>query len=169
MDTSGGAVDVAYVALNRTAAQYSSFGVNARDQIELDLKAKGFNKANKKYVVFYQGSGTACGTSYWPPKLPGNASVVFLEKCPMEGLTGDSSRFGFTEAAWIHELFHGLGVAAECSRNHTREGHVSDDPSDLMYAGTAVWRPALLDAGGDDYWTASTGACPGIKDSPYIA
>jgi len=168
MDTSGGALDITYVALPRTAAQYASSGVFARNEIEKDLMIKGFNKANKKYIVFYQGPGTSCGTSYWPPKSPGNASVVFLEKCPVEGLTGDSGRFGFTEATWIHELFHGLGVAAECSRYHTREGHVSDDPSDLMYAGTSVWRPALLDAGGDDYWTASTGACPGIKGSPYI-
>ena len=169
MDTSGSVLDITYVGLPRTAAQYSGFAVNARDQIEIDLKARGFTKANKKYVVFYQGPGTACGTSYWPPKLPGNASVVFLETCPAEGLTGDPSRFGFTEAAWLHELFHGLGVAAECAAHHTRQGHVSDDPADLMYAGTAPWRPALLDAGGDDYWTASTGACPGIRGSAFIA
>jgi hypothetical protein len=167
MDTSGGAPDITYVQLPRTAAQYAAYGDRARDQIEVDVKAKGFTKANKKYLAYYEGSGTACGTSYWPPALPGTTSVVFLQKCTVEGLTGDASRFSFTDAAWIHEVFHGLGAVPSCSPHHTMGGHVSDDPSDLMYAGTAPWWPALLDVGRDDYWITG-GNCPGILGSPFM-
>jgi hypothetical protein len=167
IDTANGAPDIAFVQLPRTAAQYGSFGVRARDEIERDLKAKGFNRANKKYLVFYEGTSTACGTSYWPPALAGTASVIFLGTCPAEGLTGDALRFGFVEAVWVHELLHGFGAAPRCAPHHTREGHVSEDPSDLMYAGDLPWKPALLDVGRDDYWT-STPACPGVLGSPFF-
>ncbi|HWM58138.1 MAG TPA: hypothetical protein VNO83_09900 [Pseudonocardia sp.] len=128
----------------------------------------GFTKANKKYLAFYEGSGNACGDSYWPPTLKGNTSVVYLPSCPPEGLTGDPVRFGITEAGWVHELFHGLGAAPLCATHQVRGGHVSEDPSDLMYAGDQQWKPVLLDVGRDDYWGSSKPSCPGISSSPYF-
>jgi hypothetical protein len=169
IDTSSGAPDITFVRLPKTAAQYASSGVNARDRIEVDLRALGFTAAaNRKYLTYYEGAGTACGTSYWPPALPGATSVVFLQYCEGAGLTGDTSRFGFAEAGWVHEVFHGLGAAPDCAPHETQGGHVSEDPSDLMYAGAARWRPALLDVGRDDYWSTG-GSCPGILGSPFLA
>jgi VHL beta domain len=167
IDTSAGAPDITYVQLPRTAAAYSGTGASPRNAIESDLKAMGFAKATKKYLAFYEGPGPACGDSYWPPTLQGTTSVVYLGTCPAEGLTGDPLRFGFTEAGWVHELFHGLGAAPSCAPHHIRAGHVSDDPSDLMYAGDAPWKPALLDVGRDDYWTANP-SCPGVIGSPFF-
>jgi VHL beta domain len=170
MDTSGGALDITYVRLPQTAAQYSSYGVYARDHIESDLKARGFTAAaNRKYLTYYEGPGTACGTSYRPPGFPGVTSVIFLQSCGAAGLTGEATRFGFAEAGWVHEVFHSLGAAADCAPHQIKSGHVSEDPSDLMYGGLAQWRPALLDVGRDDYWTPTSGTCPGLLGSPFIA
>jgi hypothetical protein len=156
------------VQLPKTAAQYTASGQSPRDAIERDLRAMGFTKPNKKYLTFYEGPGPACGDSYWPPTLSGTTSVVYLGKCPSEGLTGDPLRFGFTEAGWVHELFHGLGAAPLCAPHQISGGHVSEDPSDLMYAGSQPWKPVLLDVGRDDYWTTSTPSCPGASGSPFF-
>jgi hypothetical protein len=171
-DVSGSALDIGFARLPRTAAEYDAFGINARDQIERDLKAQGYDRTNKKYLVFYEGGGTNCGTSYQAPGLPGNASVVFLQKCEAyeySTLTGDALRLGFVDFVWVHEMFHGLGAAPSCAPHHHSSGHVGDDSSDLMYGGGAAWKPALLDAGRNDYWTSSVPSCPGVIGSPYIS
>jgi hypothetical protein len=68
----------------------------------------------------------------------------------------------------LHELLHGLGIVATCAPHHTRAGHVSDDPRDLMYAGDQPWQPAILDRGHDDYFAHPQNGCPDLKDSSYL-
>jgi hypothetical protein len=167
-----GVPDIAFVRLPRTAAAYQANLPSAREAIEHDLQVAGFNRADKRYLVFYAGRDgePECGNS-----LAGGISVIYLPSCG-PGPTGDPGRVGYTELVWVHEVFHSLGAVAGCAPN-AFEGHVSDDPSDLMfrldpaksYPGGSGWRPALLDVGSDDYWGAGAAACLDVSRSPYVS
>lgn len=54
----------------------------------------------------------------------------------------------------MHEVLHALGFVPACAPHTTANGHVSDPPNDLMYAGNQPWDIAhmVLDAGQDDYF-----------------
>ena len=53
-----------------------------------------------------------------------------------------------------------------CAPHHTRFGHTSDSPTDLMYAGDEPWRPTTLDVGRDDYFDAPVAGCADLAESP---
>ena len=63
---------------------------------------------------------------------------------------------------------HTIGFVPTCAPNHTRAGHVSDSPTDLMYAGDEPWRPAVLDVGRDDYYHAHRLGCLELAESLYL-
>ena len=70
----------------------------------------------------------------------------------------------------LHEFIHSIGLAASCAPNHHLNGHVSDFPNDLMWAGSEPWDlPATLDIGGDDYFRHPDGGCPDLAQVGYIA
>lgn len=62
---------------------------------------------------------------------------------------------------------HALGAVQPCHPNHddAHDGHVADDPRDLMYWRSEGTGPPVLDVGGDDY-TARIPGCPSVADSP---
>ena len=68
----------------------------------------------------------------------------------------------------IHEIMHTLGFVPTCAPHHTLAGHVSDDPRDLMYAGSAPWQPSILDVNHDDYYGANVPGCLNFAQSPYL-
>ena len=68
----------------------------------------------------------------------------------------------------LHEVLHTMGFVPTCAPHHTRDGHVSDNPRDLMYAGDEPWRPAVLDVGNDDYFHAHILGCRELAVSPYL-
>ena len=70
--------------------------------------------------------------------------------------------------AVLHEVLHTMGFVPACAPHHTRSGHVSDDPRDLMYAGDEPWRPSVLDVGQDDYYHAHRLGCLELAVSPYL-
>jgi hypothetical protein len=70
--------------------------------------------------------------------------------------------------AILHEVLHTMGFVPTCAPHHTRSGHVSDDPRDLMYAGDEPWRPSVLDVGQDDYYHAHRLGCLELAVSPYL-
>jgi hypothetical protein len=96
-------------------------------------------------------------------------AIVWMGSC---GVTPSdrSSRFGEGATATIaHELVHALGAVDTCAPHYGRNGHVTDDPRDLLYDGPDEVDPAelLLDPGHDDYYqTGRTGACFDIADHP---
>jgi len=47
-------------------------------------------------------------------------------------------------------------------------GHVSDDPTDLKYAGTQPWQPSKLDVGRDDYHGHGKAGCLDLQTSAYL-
>jgi hypothetical protein len=87
--------------------------------------------------------------------------------CAGHGLAASGDLPGYWEFSLIHEFFHTLGAVAACAPHHTRSGHVSDDPRDLMYAGDRPWRPSMLDVGNDDYFNHNTG-CLDVAKSVFI-
>ena len=176
VDTFGGAADVTFFRLRRSDAQMMGFGAFVRDQVELELKAAGFNAPNKLYGVYYGGGSTfACGGGAWPPSLPGIVAIVYLKgtppgatPCARAPLGASATTPGYHDFGILHELLHTMGLVATCAPHHTRRGHSSDDPRDLMYAGDLPWRPSLLDIGHDDYYGHSSAGCPDLAKMPWL-
>jgi hypothetical protein len=80
----------------------------------------------------------------------------------------------------LHEILHGLGFVEACAPNHTKErtcghnarrvtnGHVSDNPKDLMYAGCEPWWPTTLDVGRNDYFKHRIPGCSDLNNSAFL-
>ena len=72
------------------------------------------------------------------------------------------------DLAIVHEVLHTIGIVPACAPHNTRGGHVSDSPTDLMYAGDQPWVPTTLDVGRDDYFEAHIAGCLDLSDSAYL-
>jgi hypothetical protein len=176
LDKTGGALDVTFIRLGRTDADIASHGAYVRDELEDEIKARGFNQSNKLYAIYYDGTSSyACGGGAWPPALPGNTAALYLKglpggpvPCASNALAPNASAPGYFEFSFLHEIVHTLGFVATCAPNHTLSGHVGDDSTDLMYAGNQPWYPSKLDSGRNDYFAHSNGGCPDLADSPYL-
>ncbi|MEZ4361377.1 MAG: hypothetical protein R3B48_14420 [Kofleriaceae bacterium] len=175
LDVAGGAPDITFVRLPRTDTAYAAEGVLIRDRIEQDLgNLKHINLA-KAYLVYYDGTSNSCGSGPLPPALIGRAAVIYLDgqvpnavPCKNNPIGASADVPGYFEFVAVHELMHVLGAAASCSPNQVGGGHVGDDPTDLMYAGTQPWQPAKLDAGNNDYWRHSNAGCLDLANSAFL-
>ena len=161
MDLYEGALDVTFVRLARSNATMTGYGAYVRDTIEKDLTALGLVVATKLYAVYYDGGSTyACGGGAWPQALPGRVGALYLQGAPPGAPACNTNALavsatsppGYLEFAMIHELMHTLGFISSTAPHFTLAGHVSDSPTDLMYAGSSPWAPATLDVGQDDYY-----------------
>ena len=174
LDTSGGELDVTFRRLSQTDAQLAARGVFMRDAIEQELRAAGFDRPGKIYAVYYDGTNTAaCGGGAWPPSLPGNVAAVYLRATfgagfPCYDATQSRAGLQLMDFAVVHEVLHTMGFVPTCAPHHTRAGHVSDSPTDLMYAGDEPWRPSVLDVGQDDYYHAHRLGCLELAESLYL-
>jgi len=160
LDTHQGALDITFVRLARSNATMTSYGAYVRDTIEKDLTTLGLVVAPKIYAVYYDGGSTfACGGGAWPPALPGLVGALYLQGTP-PGAACNTNAFAtsptaapaYLEFSMIHELMHTLGFISSSAPHFTAAGHVSDSPTDLMYAGSSPWAPSTLDVGHDDYY-----------------
>ena len=177
-DTFQGALDIAFVRLARTEAQYAGYGITMRDSLEKDLAALGFNSATKAYAVYFDGvNTTACGSAPRPPALPGRIAGLYLKGTPPGAAgcatnafaTSPTAAPGYLEFVMVHEILHILGVVDAAAPNHAFDGHVGNDPRDLMYAGVQPWAPSLLDATRTNYFnTTSLGGLINLALSPYL-
>ena len=79
---------------------------------------------------------------------------------------GEAPRY--LEFAMLHEVLHTMGYVAACAPHHTLRGHVSDDPTDLMYAGRLPWKPRALDVNRDDYFGHRGNSCPDLAHDPLL-
>lgn len=174
LDTAQAELDITFARLPQTDAQYAGNGAYIRDAIERDLHAAGFDAPGKIYLVYYDGSSTvACGGGAWPPTLVGNVAAVYTRATYGQGslcYTPSRSLAGIQhmDYAAVHEVMHTIGIVPACARHQTRSGHVSDSPTDLMYAGDQPWYPSVLDIGRDDYFEAHIPGCLDLADSPYF-
>ena len=176
VDTLAGAPDITFYRMPQSDAPIAASGAFVRDRIEAQLKAAGFNAPGKIYAVFYGGSSTrACGGGAWPPTLPGIVAALYLKgmppgapPCATNPVGANPSVPGYMDYAILHETLHTIGIVGTCAPHHTRAGHVSDDPRDLMYAGDQPWRPSLLDIGHDDYYGHGRADCPDLATSGWL-
>jgi hypothetical protein len=176
LDTSGGELDVSFFQVPLTDDEMVGKGAFVRDELERELREAGLLAAGKLYAVYYDGKSTyGCGGGAWPPALPGVVAAMYLHGLSGTGFDCDRNPFagatnppGYMDFAMLHELMHTLGFVPTCAPHHTRAGHASDSPTDLMYAGDEAWRPAVLDVGRDDYYRAHIAGCPDFADSPFL-
>lgn len=178
LDTYNEQLDIVFVLLTSTDAELAAEGLFIRDRIERELAALGFDHPQKIYAVYYGGTvNGACGGGAWPPTLPGRVAAMYLggqfdiagvPDCDTNPFAATMDEIGYMEFAMIHEIVHTLGVVAECAPNHTRAGHVSDMPQDLMYAGDQPWQPLLLDIGRDDYYGHGRPGCLDLARSVFM-
>jgi hypothetical protein len=166
----GGHVDVSFLKLTRTDAQMNSPGANVRDKLEYQLLASGFDSPDKIYLIYYAGSGDACGRGAWPPTRQGNVAAMYMgsPNCPALDLAGESDPPRYWDYLAVHEVMHPLGLAAPCAPHLTENGHVSDSPQDLMYSGNQTWAPSTLDVNHDDYFGAPNASCPDLSASAFL-
>jgi hypothetical protein len=171
---SGSELDVSFHRLSQTGSALAQRGVFIRDAIEQELRGAGFDREDKVYAVYYDGATTAaCGGGAWPPTLPGAVGALYLRATYGAGLPCYDpalSRSGLQimDFAMLHEVLHTMGFVPTCAPHHTRAGHVSDDPRDIMYAGPEDWRPSILDVGQDDYYHAHILGCRELAESTYL-
>jgi VCBS repeat-containing protein len=176
VDTAGGQLDISFFRLSRTDAEIASHGAFVRDEIEAELTAAGFSAPGKIYGVYYDGSSTfACGGGAWPPTLPGTVAALYLQgeppgapPCSTNPFASPGGPPGYLQYAMIHEIFHTMGIVPTCAPHHTLAGHVSDSPTDLMYAGDEPWTPSTLDVGRDDYFGARIPGCQDLATNGWL-
>ena len=181
LDTYQGALDVTFLRLDQTDAEIAAEGAFVRDLLEDELLAAGFSAPGKLYAVYYDGTSTfACGGGAWPPTLDGNVAAMYLNGLPTGPVPCASNPFAtasqpptYLEFAMLHEVMHTLGFVPTCAPNHHRDGHVSDEPNDLMWAGDGPWVPGgwgavVLDENNDDYFDAGIGSCLDLSESAFL-
>lgn len=177
LDTHKGALDVSFFRLKATEAQLRAKGAFVRDAIEQELTTAGRIKPGKLYAVYFDGPSTwACGGGAWPPKLKGRVAALYLRgtppgapPCAGNSLVGTAASPGYVAFSMLHELLHTMGFVAACGLNHVLDGHTSDDPADLMYAGSQPWKPSKLDVGRDDYFGHGKAGCLDLDESAYLS
>ncbi len=153
-----------------------------RDDIERRIKALGFSNPKKIYAVYYGGmSNTSCGGGPWPPELVGSVAAVYLKggflsqpnvpRCETNKLAQAGAQPGYLDFSMVHEIFHTLGLAPRCGKNHTLNGHVSDSTKDIMYQGEQSWDYAHLtiDVNNDDYYKAGIAGCVDLSKSIFLS
>jgi len=180
LDTFGGGLDVQFVRLPRTDAQYRAFGALIRDSIEKDLAAAGVSTNTQKlYLTYYDGGHIdRCGSAAYPPLLPGRVAAIYLQGTITGGPNCNTNAFaatptstpGYIEFVGAHETMHLLGLVSAAAPDHGFTGHTITDPNDLMYAGSAPWTPSRFDQQRRNYFNPSgfTGAILNFATSPFV-
>ena len=176
MDTFQGSLDITFVRLPRPDSAYVALGRGARDLIEQDLRAAGLVTWRKVYPVYYDGTnGLTCGGSAWPPALLGTVSAFYLRSeipgslpCFWSGFAPPGGAPQYTEFAVLHDFMHDLGIVGPCAPHYWDNGHVNDNPIDLMWSGTGSWSPSVLDIDHDDYYDAHIAGCPDLATSGFL-
>ena len=178
-DASDGGLDITFVRLPRTDAAYNSYGAFIRDTMEKDLKAAGWTQADVILLAYYEGKHVdRCASAAQPGRLEGTLGAIYLNGAPTSAVPCSTQPFaasptaapGYIDFVAVHELFHLLGLVSATAPNHALAGHVGNDPTDLMYAGTLVWRPATVDVTKTNYYNP-TGLPAGVRNfisSPYV-
>jgi len=181
LETVGGSLDVLFVRLSRPDLVYRNYGAAIRDSLEKDLTELGViaESLQKIYLVYYEGGHKdRCGSAAWPPLLPGRVAAVYLHGSIIGGpncntnlfaSTGTSSP-GYLEFVAMHEVLHLLGLVSVNAPDHGLSGHLTTDPSDVMYAGTAPWTPSRLDPSRRNYFNPA-GLPIGVANfatSPFV-
>ncbi len=191
LDTYKGALDVTFVKLDvnnntiKTGSDLSwtvdpNSNPYVRDDLQIHLKALGFNDPHKLYDVYYDGSSNfSCGGGAFPPSLSGHVAAEYMHggnpiapDCSTNSLASSPSQApGYLDYSMLHETIHTLGFVPSCAPNNTQTSHVSDNTRDLMYAGNQPWDTAkglILDYKNNDYYNAHIANCLDLINSSFL-
>ncbi len=103
-----------------------------------------------------------CGITYQDDKSP--MVVIPQRECDLYPEEYDG---GGGVYLTIHELTHAFGAVPDCAPHESGDGHVTDDPNDVLYQGDEEGDDLVLDAGHDDYYLTDIPGCPDIADSGF--
>lgn len=128
-------------------------------QTASDLAARGYNRADRKYLTFVE-STVYCGIGFWP----GNVARID-QNCWNGGVA-------------LHEVMHNFGAVDLSAPNSSGGGHCTDQAEVMCYS-DEPYKPAmrqvcppahqrLLDCGGDDYFNAAPPAGSFLSARPEL-
>ncbi|MGZ5271242.1 MAG: hypothetical protein ACXWC6_11540 [Ramlibacter sp.] len=120
-DTYHGDLDIQFVRLPRTDAEYTATGNNKFYELQTDIwHATQPQKIDENWLVFYDGAGTAqeCGRSTLPSSSVYTAqfSAVFLKgstpkyPCWSDTATSADAPATLDDKLAMHEMFHAFGA-----------------------------------------------------------
>ncbi|MEO6205828.1 MAG: hypothetical protein ABIO67_10670, partial [Mycobacteriales bacterium] len=127
---SDASLDVSFVRGGRLNSEYKSGSASVLDSVKSELTARGFDAANKRYLIFYCGDtrdSPLCGSAQYPiyaarqytpardaVLLGGKTAIVFLNASAgcHSGEWGRASAPGWAEGTSLHELLHTEGLVA---------------------------------------------------------
>jgi len=125
-----------------------------------DLKARGFNVQNKKYLVFLDAPSQYCGQSSFASdtqRTAANANEATTYSVAYRwGGKGSEASSGFCGGRTVvHELTHSFGAVQPSAPNQASGAHCNDNANDVLclYASTVLFsNGTLYDYRQDDYW-----------------
>jgi hypothetical protein len=177
-EAADGSLDVSFLLLPSSDYFYASKLAFAREAVQTDVRAAGFTNPRKIYLVYYEGNNEAtCGNA--PAVGSGDGiTVLYLHGLGSSNYPCDANPFstneniaGYWEWVPLHEIVHALSFVDTCApHGKAMPSHTSDDPSDLMYAGSLAWAPTTIDPGHDDYYGENLPpSCPrNLKNSAFL-
>jgi hypothetical protein len=146
--------------LSVAVAHLSATGDDSFSNTTSELKALGYNRSDRKYLV-WMDSNVLCGIgSLYSDTKPG-VSNLNNGYAPMFARV-DSACWNYAEG---HELMHTLGAVQQGAPHATTNGHCYDQPDEMCYddgSGIAMItvctgrNDALFDCNHDDYFYAGT-------------
>ncbi len=149
LDKYQGQLDVSFLRLQESGSSLAALGPRIADRIGEEIHGAGFGAGpdSKKYVAMYDGPSQGCGYANWPPVVPGNIAIVSV-------LAACGPDTDYSVRAILHEVFHTFGEVPMSAPHQSGNGHVTDDPNDLMWGGSYVapLESTVIDADHADYW-----------------
>jgi hypothetical protein len=154
-DTAGTGCQLAVTVVELTAS-----GDNSFSNTVTELRALGYNRADRKYLVWADAT-VLCGVgSLYSDDRPGQNNLNNGYAAMYARV--DSACWGYAEG---HELMHTLGGVQEGAPHATEAGHCFDEPDDMCYdddgSGPVAMvtvcagrNSALFDCNHDDYFYA---------------
>jgi hypothetical protein len=132
-----------------------------------ELRAQGFNRPDRKYLVWMESTALCGIAGYYIDDRPGQENA---NNSTAPGQIGriDSGCWGLAsrgQSVEAHELLHNLGGVQPTAPHATALGHCDDDADRMCYADgspglvvrtvCAASQEALFDCGKDDYFSTS--------------
>lgn len=167
IDTYHGQPDITFIRLPRSNGIYEHSGPRV---LMDDLARAGFDRRNKVYAVYYDGTlptAETCGLGHGQPHryaIAFLAQQCFGDSDFTEAQFGSYSRLVFVMA---HEIVHELGFVPDCAPHSTGDGHVNDSSRDLMFP-VLQGNVPILDFHNDDYYLAHVSGCEDLSTSPLL-
>ncbi|MQA99815.1 MAG: hypothetical protein GEU78_05920 [Actinobacteria bacterium] len=137
----------------------SSSGVDTFSAMISELKAKGFDRSDRKYLIWVDAAVGICGLG----------QMYLDDRAGGDNRNNRGSMYARVDApcwdyAEVHELIHTLGGVQDSSPNSTRAGHCVDENDTMCYVDTSKKSTRVVcstapswevDCGLDDYFNAT--------------